>query len=164
MNGNTFEGDDSSSKSGGYSAAIVYNSQITINDGKFTGGGFQVGYSGAKLILKNTNINITSTNTSNRHCVYATDGAYVEVNGGTFTFDTTKKRSYFYATNATIIVNDCTCGKAPTHKDWKDPIYEASGGQVIIRGGRFGFDPTNWVDEGYEAVTDGKEWVVRPKQ
>ena len=160
MNGNTFQGD----YSGGYSAAIVYDSQITINDGKFTGGGFQVVYSGAKLILNNTNINITSGNTSPRYCVYAAANAIVEVNDGIFTFDTAKKRSYFCAlNNATIIVNDCTCGAAPTHKDWKHPIYE-DGGQVIIRGGQFGFDPTAWVDNGYEAVKEGSVWVVRAKQ
>ena len=161
MNDYTLEG----GTSGGYSINVLSKTETIINNGTITGGGFQVGYSGTKLIINDTNVNLTTTyNNGQRYCVYAAINAEVIVNGGRFTFDTTKKRSYFCATdNATIIVNDCVCGTAPTGS-WKHPIYEQNGGQVIIRGGKFGFDPTNWVDEGYEAVKEGSVWVVRAKQ
>ena len=157
MNGYTLEGDTS----GGYSMKVNNPAEVTINGGKLTGGGFNV-QPGGKLIINNTEIQLNSAATGQRYCVFATGSdTEVIINGGTFGFEKAKKRSYFCAlNNATIIVKDCTCGKAPNRTDWPHPIYE-DGGQVIIRGGTFGFDPTNWVDEGYEAVKDDRGvWVV----
>lgn len=159
MNDNTFTGDLSM----GYSGAIINNTKLTVNDGTFNGGGFQVVYDKAELVLNNCDINITSSNTSQRYCVYAAANAVVTVNGGTLSFDASKKRSYFCAlNNATIYVKDCICGAAPTHSSWKYPIYTSDGGQVIITGGTFGFDPTTWVADGYTATKSGTTWTVHP--
>lgn len=147
-----------------YFGKILNNTHFTINDANITGAGFQVGYKGAELTFNGGSIKITSTSTSQRYCFFATNDAIVTINGGEFSFDTTKKRSYFYATNnAKIIVNNCECGPAPQHKDHKQPIITNGGGMVIIKGGTFGFDPSNWVADECEAIYDSstKTWTVK---
>lgn len=45
----------------------------------------------------------------------------------------------------------------------KTPFVLGEGAQVIITGGTFGFDPTTWVADGYEATKNGTTWTVGPK-
>ena len=59
--------------------------------------------------------------------------------------------------NTTIVVNGGTFGKggASVKTSW---ISEASGGEVIIYGGSFQFDPSAFVAEGYQAVKGSDGW------
>ena len=155
MGGNTLEGDVNI----GYAGLIGSNTHVTFNNGTITGGGLNVQGTGSKVTLNNCNINITTSNTSARYCIYAGPNAEITINGGNLDFNPkNKKRAYFYAnTNAIIYVNDCVCSTPSTYRNNNDtnPIYYQEnpiiegGGQVIIRGGTFGFDPSTWVDEGY---------------
>ena len=168
LNGNTFHG----SESGGYSGVVVNNTQLTINDGNFTGGGFQVAYPHSKLILNNCNITLTTANTSARYCVYTADRSQVIFNGGNLKFapsdNQAKKRAYFMAVgNSRIFVLDCVCG-APTSRTDGDinfnkyPIYtDNANSKVVIYNGEFGFDPTVWIADGAEVTKlSSTKWRV----
>ena len=157
MNTHTYKGDPV-----WYSANILNNTQLTINDGKFHNG-FQVGYTGSNLTLNNCDITVTSTTTNQRYCIFAIDGASVTVNGGAYSLGSQSQRIYFYASAAIIYITDCDCGAASTNTSKYPPIKVANGGQVIITGGRFGFDPTAWVADGYEATQNGSTWTVSKK-
>ena len=90
------------------------------------------------------------------------EGTEVTINDGTFTFSSTQnqKRAYIYAgAGAKVIVNGGTFGKASTRSGYTAGIL--GDGTVIITGGTFGFDPSNWVADGYEAVVDGENWKVQ---
>ena len=156
MGGNTLTGSD-------YVGLVLYDSQLTIGNGVFTGG-FQTVYDGAKLIFNGGKINVATTSTSGRYCFYVNDNAEVVINDGEFSFSKKDgKRSYIYAANgATVYVKGGVFGKASTHKDYKDAIKTANNGTVIISGGTFGFDPERWLATGYKAEyndTD-KTWTV----
>ena len=108
---------------------------------------------------------VDSSSTSGRYVIY-TDGAGSEIviNDGTFSWNTAKnnKRAYIYAAaDTTVIVNGGNFGPASTRSGYTTGILGE--GTVIIKGGTFGFDPSAWVAEGYEAVKDGSTWTVSAK-
>jgi hypothetical protein len=75
---------------------------------------------------------------------------------GTFLNDRAKN-SYFWADdNAIIYVKGGNFGGVASTKK----IVTSNGGQVIISGGTFNFDPTAWLAEGYQAVKSGSTWTV----
>lgn len=137
-------------------ATVILNETNLVT----AGGGIQVAY-GANVTFNSGNITINSTTTSQRHNFYAASpGTVVTVNGGEFSFDANRQRSYACAVNGAVIyIKGGTFGVAPNHTRWKHPIYE-DGGEVIISGGTFGFDPTEWVAEGYKAIKSGDKWYV----
>ncbi len=143
-----------------YVGTITNNSQVEVKNGNFTNG-FQVGYENSKLIFNSGKINVTSTSTSGRYCFYAVDGAEVVINGGEFSFDTTKKRAYIYAaSNSTVYVNGGTFGEPSIRDGYTNPFMTAGTGKVIITGGTFGFNPSAWVAAGYKATNNGTVWTV----
>lgn len=146
-----------------YSGIVTEYTKLTVNGGNFMGG-FQVAYSGSELTLNNCNIKVTAATTSGRYCVYAVANAVIKVNGGKFelNLDDYKNRSYFYAASGAVIyIYDCECGPASTNTNYP-PLYEGDGGEIIVYGGTFGFNPTDWVADGYEAVQNGSTWTVQP--
>ena len=120
---------------------------------------------GAQLTFNSGEITINSANTSQRYNFYASGaGTVIEINDGDFAFEAYKKRSYVCAINGAIVyINGGTFGVAPNHPNWKNPIYTDSTGTVIIKGGTFGFDPSAWVADGYEAIKTGTVWTVSQK-
>lgn len=164
MNGNTFTGNTTAGKPGGFSGAVVYDCQLTINDANILES-IQVGYSKARLILNNCNISITSLNTSDRYCIFATTNSETIYNGGTLSLvpsdGSTKKRHYFYVEKgAKIYVIDCTCGAQMS--TYSPVAYGANGGTVMIYSGSFGFDPRNWatIAPGSQVKEDGSTYIV----
>ena len=120
-------------------------------------------------------ITTNSMSTSPRHVFYVASGkdengnviadGHLTINGGEFTFspgNLTRKGSYLCAhgAGATIIVNGGTFHKPSTRTA---PIQEIDGGEVIIYGGTFCFDPSAYVADGYEAVESGGWWTVSAK-
>ena len=126
-------------------------------------GGALAATNGAELTFNSGSATINSTSTSQRHVFYAEgEGSVITVNGGTFAFEAYRQRSYACAVNgATIYITGGDFGVAPNHSRWKHPIYTENGGKVIITGGTFKFDPTEWVAVGYEAVKNGDTWTVQ---
>ena len=61
---------------------------------------------------------------------------------------------------AKVYVTGGEFGATCQHPNWKEPIVEANGGEVIISGGTFGFDPSEWVATGYKAIEKDNKWYV----
>ena len=103
-----------------------------------------------------------NVSTSGRYVFYAVgEGTTVEINGGDFTIvnRNNTRCSYIYAgTGATVIVNGGNFGKPSTRSDYKAGIMGE--GTIIINAGTFGFNPTNWVADGYTAVYANGVWTV----
>jgi len=128
-----------------------------------TGGGINVWEGDA--VFKSGSITTNSISTSARHVFYVAAGATLTIEDGTFVFNPTnltRKGSYICAQeNATVIVMGGTFDKPSTRTA---PIQALDGSTVTIYGGRFRFDPSAFVADGYEAVkgTDGW-WTVSAK-
>ena len=140
------------------------SSDVTFENAKvmFKGGGI-VAREGTQVAIKSGSYEINSTQTSARYLIYAqNEGSVVTINGGEFSFETSKKRAYIYTTTgATVYVKGGTFGKASTQSSYKTGIMGT--GTVIITGGTFGFDPSAWVADGYEATENGTVWTVAKK-
>ena len=141
-------------------ATTEYNNVNIVS----AGGGIGV-TGGAKVVFNSGSVYVDSSSTSGRYVIY-TDGAGSEIviNDGTFSWNTAKnnKRAYIYAAaDTTVIVNGGNFGPASTRSGYTTGILGE--GTVIIKGGTFGFDPSAWVAEGYEAVKDGSTWTVSAK-
>ncbi len=146
---------------------IVKDGTTTINgDGNFTsnGGGIAVA-DGAEVIFNGGKLYVDTPSTSGRYLFYLVgEGSTATINGGNFSWDKAdnQKRAYIYANaGTTVYVKGGTFGKASTRSGYTAGILGE--GTVIITGGTFGFDPSNWVAEGYKAVKDGNDYIVLPE-
>ena len=74
---------------------------------------------------------------------------------GTFNNDR-NKNAYFWADNATIYVKGGNFGGVASN----NKVVLSNGGQLIISGGTFNFDPTAWLANGYVATQNGSTWTV----
>lgn len=139
-------------------------STTTLKDVNLTvenGGGINA-QEGAKVVFDSGSVNIASTETGQRYNVYAHgEGTEVTINGGSFSFDEYRKRSYVYAGGGAVVtINDGTFGPAPNHPSYTVPISADGSSSVIIKGGTFGFDPSAWVADGYTAHSVDGVWTV----
>ena len=117
---------------------------------------------GAYVEVNGGTIEVDSLSTSARYHVYAVgEGTKVVINDGNFDFNKTQnqKRAYAYVgEGATLEINGGTFGTASSRSGYTAGLLGE--GTIIITGGTFGFDPTNWVADGYQAVKTGSVWVV----
>ena len=84
------------------------------------------------------------------------------INGGKFSFnaESSLNRGYIYTNaGATVYITGGEFGPATSAR----PAGIYGSGTVIITGGTFGFNPSKWVAEGYEAVQNGSTWTVKKK-
>lgn len=141
----------------GSTATTVYeNVNITAECG-----GIAVS-NGAKVEFKSGSVKIGPTGNGGRYSFYLSgEGSTLTINDGNFSFTTTNnvKLAYIYAgAGTTVYINGGTFGKPATRSSYKAGILGE--GTVIIKGGTFGFDPSAWVADGYEAVKSGTTWTV----
>ena len=140
----------------------VKDGEVEINDLTLTAqrGGLNV--QGGKVTINSGSITTTAYNTNIGYLVYAASltSAEVVINGGDFRYAGAYYRhGVLYAgQNATIIVNGGTFGKGGSNTAKTKWITEASGGEVIIKGGSFEFDPSAFVAEGYQAIKGADGW------
>jgi uncharacterized metal-binding protein len=87
----------------------------------------------------------------------AQSGSTITVIDGTFKNDRAKN-SYFWADNARIYVKGGNFGGVASN----NKVVTSNGGQVIISGGIFNFDPSAWLKPGFVAVKNGSVWNVVP--
>ena len=129
------------------------------------GGGVSAGDNG-KVIFNGQGVDISKYTTSSpaRYNFYARHGGEIVINSGTFKFNSTNntRRAYVCVENGgKVIINGGTFGKASTRSDYNKGIRVLDAqSSVIITGGTFGFDPSEWVAAGYHAKKDGSNWVV----
>ena len=125
-------------------------------------GGGVAAADGAKVVFNSGSVDVNTASTSGRYLFYAEGaGSEITINGGTFSFNKTQnqKRAYIYAgAGTTVRVNGGNFGPASTRSGYTAGIMGE--GTVIITGGTFGFDPSNWVADGYQAVKTGDVWTV----
>lgn len=164
----TLEGSKVDVLTAGYGVRATADSETKMDFATIiTNGGGVNAQSGATVEINGGAIVNTAAagySTSQRHLVYAANNATVVINDGDFVIENLNlQRSYVCADYGAIVyINGGTFGAAPRHPRWKHPIYTANGGQVIITGGVFGFDPTQWVAAGYHAIQNGTNWYVVP--
>lgn len=147
---------------GNYAAIGRVGSYTEYNDFDLISAGGGLGVVGGKAIFNSGSVAVNSTSTSARYNFYVEGvGAELIINDGTFSFskEYNQKRAYIYAAAGTVvIINGGNFGPASSRAGYTTGIM--GDGAVIIKGGTFGFDPSTWVAEGYEAVKDGSVWIV----
>ncbi|MBO5941651.1 MAG: hypothetical protein J6Q63_00010 [Bacteroidales bacterium] len=158
MNGHTLTAGDAANY-----GIITRNGDSVINDAEIVSNGGGLGITnGSSLTFNSGSIYIDSPSTSARYVFYLDGaGSTVIINGGDFSWDPkdNQKRAYVYAgTGTNVYINGGNFGKASTRSDYKSGIL--GDGNVVITGGTFGFDPTNWLADGYNAVKNGSTWYV----
>ncbi len=149
-----------------YANININGSETVYNNVEIISGGGGIGVDeGSKVVFNSGSIAVNSASTSGRYNIYAVgDGTEVVINDGEFSFSKTlnQKRAYIYAgAGATVYVKGGTFGAASTRSGYTEGIL--GDGDVIITGGTFGFNPSKWVADGYEAVQSGKTWTVSAK-
>ena len=146
-------------------ALITRNNDVTRIDADITSGGGVAAANGGSVVFNSGSVHVDSASTSGRYIFYTEgEGSKLTINEGNFSWSTDKnqKRAYIYAgEGTTVYVNGGTFGKASTRSGYTDGILGT--GTVVIKGGTFGFNPTKWVAEGYQAVRSGSTWTVSAK-
>lgn len=147
-----------------YAAIGREGSYTEYNNVNIVSAGGGIGVTSGKVVFNSGSVAVNSKSTSGRYVFYIVgEGAEAEINDGTFSFSKTlnQKRAYIYAgSGATVVVNGGDFGAASTKSGYTAGIM--GDGTVVIKGGTFGFNPSAWVAEGYEAVNDGSVWTVKP--
>ncbi len=164
INGN--DNDVKAGATGEYAAVSSAGANTTYNDVNFESlGGGIAATEGSQVTFNGGSVAVNTANTAGRYNFYVVgEGTVVTINDGEFSFSKTlnQKRAYIYAgSGATVYVNGGTFGPASTRSGYTEGIL--GDGTVIITGGTFGFDPSKWVADGYEAVQNGTTWTVSAK-
>lgn len=147
-------------------AVIIKGGEAALEnvDVDSAGGGVGV-VGGAKAVFDGGSVAVNTTSTSGRYNFYVVgEGTELTIKDGDFSFskEFNQKRAYIYAgAGATVRVEGGNFGPASKRDGYTAGIM--GDGTVIITGGTFGFDPTNWVAEGYSAAKEGDVWTVAPE-
>ena len=138
-----------------YAIEAYGENEIIINDAYLTRAGI-LAKEGADVVFNSGIINNKPERTSRYIFCAGDEGSTITVKDGTFTNDRAKN-SFFYAYSGAIIyVEGGNFGGVASNKK----IVCQDGGQVIITGGTFNFDPTAWVADGYVATKSASTWTV----
>ena len=135
-----------------YALQIFGENDVEINNANFTRAGVYA--DGANVVFNSGVIDHKPERTS-RYIFCAQNGSTITINDGIFKNDRARNR-YFWADNSTIYVKGGNFGGVASEVK----VYLSNGGQLIITGGTFNFDPTEWVAVGYAATKNGSTWTV----
>lgn len=136
-----------------YALEIYGDYDVVINDANFTRAGVYAA-AGADVLFNSGIIN-HKPERSSRYIFCAQSGSTITIMDGEFLNDRTNN-AYFWADNATIYVKGGTFAGVAS----KNKVVLTNGGQLIITGGTFNFDPTAYVAVGYVANKVGSNWEV----
>ena len=137
----------------------LYGSEVEVNDANIVGAGFAV-MSGSELTVNSGSIAATPGK-SGRNLFYVTGNSTVTVNEGTYTFDRTSCYFVYVGAGCACYINGGHYEKPLANNASKDAfVNPGSEGTVVITGGTFNVDPTQWLAQGYKAVKSGKIWTV----
>lgn len=161
----TVEGVDINAGSSADYAVIARGGTLEMSDSDVISAGGGIGARGGKVVFDGGKVYVDSDSTAGRYVFYAAgEGTVIEIYDGEFGWDKNdnQKRAYIYAeAGAEVYVKGGTFGKASTRSGYTAGILGE--GKVVITGGTFGFDPSEWVADGYEAVKNGTTWTVSEK-
>ena len=137
----------------------VYNSNVEVNDVNLDGAGFAV-MQGSSVTI-NDGVIAAKPGKSGRNLFYVTGNSTVTVNEGTYTFDRTSCYFVYVEAGSTCYINGGHYEKPLANNASKDSFVSlASEGTVIITGGTFNVNPTQWLADGYKATKSGAIWTV----
>ena len=137
----------------------VYGSDVEVNDANLDGAGFAVMDESSVTI--NSGAIAAKPGKSGRNMFYVSGNSTVTVNEGTYTFDRTSCYFVYVEAGSTCYINGGHFEKPLANNASKDSfVNNASAGTVIITGGTFNVNPTEWVAAGYKAEKSGKIWTV----
>jgi hypothetical protein len=135
-----------------YALQIYGENNVVINNANFTRAGV---YANAADVVFNSGVINHNPERTSRYIFCAQNGSTITINNGTFNNDRAKN-SYFWADNSIIYVKGGNFGGVASN----NKVVLSNGGQVIITGGTFNFDPSEWVAGGYTATKNGSTWTV----
>ena len=140
----------------------LYDSNVEVNEANLDGAGFAV-MSNSSLTV-NSGVIAAKPGKSGRNMFYVTGNSSVVINEGNYTFDRTSCYFVYVEAGCTCYINGGNFSKPLANNAAKDSfVNNGSAGSVIITGGTFNVNPTQWVAEGYEAVKSGSTWTVKAK-
>jgi hypothetical protein len=135
-----------------YALQIYGENNVVINNANFTRAGV---YANAADVVFNSGVINHNPERTSRYIFCAQNGSTITINNGTFNNDRARN-SYFWADNSIIYVKGGNFGGVASN----NKVVLSNGGQVIITGGTFNFDPTEWVADGHAATQNGSTWTV----
>jgi hypothetical protein len=135
-----------------YALQIYGENNVVINNANFTRAGV---YANAADVVFNSGVINHNPERTSRYIFCAQNGSTITINNGTFNNDRARN-SYFWADNSIIYVEGGNFGGVASEVK----VYLSNGGQLIITGGTFNFDPSEWVAGGYTATKNGSTWTV----
>lgn len=167
LNNVVIEGGTSGTIAYGYGVISGANSVTVLNDVTVNSANGAIGVTnGGNLTFNDGYVEVDSKSTSGRYLFYVVgEGSVATINDGTFYFNKTQnqKRAYAYVgAGATLYINGGNFGTASSRSGYTAGILN-DGGTVVITGGSFGFDPSDWVADGYQVVKNGTNWYVVPE-
>ena len=148
------------------SIAVTGEYDVTLNDANIVGG-FVGAYYGAYVEVNGGSLKFTDGK-SGRNCFYAAStnekASIIVINDVDVNMANASGNSYLCAHgNAIIYVNGGNFYGKPVGSSnayVKEAAIGSYTGQVIITGGTFNFDPSEWVAAGYVATKNGSVWTV----
>ena len=145
-----------------YGLIVRGNAKAEINNANLTSNGGGIGVNDGANVEFSGDVAVNTTNTSGRYNFYVAGNSTLTIKEGNFSFSKRdNKRAYIYvAAGSTVYVEGGNFGKPSTRSGYSAGIM--GDGDVIITGGTFEFDPSNWVADGYQAVKNGSKWYVTP--
>ena len=154
MNGHEFNA-GSTANSYWYALEAYGEHNVVINDANMTRAGVFAG-EGADVVFNSGKINHKPERTSRYIFCAKNEGTTITIKDGTFKNDRAKNSFFWADGGAVIYVEGGNFGGVASTKK----VYTSNGGQVIITGGTFNFDPTAWVAEGCTITKSGSTWTV----
>jgi hypothetical protein len=165
---------------GGYALNNQADAQMTVANASVTGGIYNMG----KVTIDDSTV---YQHISGRHAVYNWEAELV-INSGSFdsasgneliladgqdskvvinggTFDKTAKSWLFGAAtgkNISFVINDGVFNGYVNKPENTVDTIRPYGDPIVVNGGTFNFDPTNWLASGYKAVAVDGAYVVVP--
>ena len=145
-----------------YAMIFGNGSNVSVQEAglESNGGGMGV-IGGSTLVYNGGDIYVNTESTSGRYHFYVVENSTLVINDGNFSWNTKRnnKRAYIYSeAGSTVYINGGTFGKASTRSGYTAGIL--GDGNVVIKGGTFGFNPSAWVADGYSAIKSGNTWYV----
>ena len=140
----------------------LYGSNVEVNDANIKGAGFAVMQESSVTV--NSGAIEATPGRSGRNMFYVINNSTVTVNEGNYTFDRTSCYFVYVDEGSTCYINGGHFEKPLANDASKDSfVNNGSKGTVVITGGTFNVDPTEWVADGYEATKSGNIWTVAAK-
>ena len=136
-----------------YAIQVNGDYDVEINEANFTRAGVYAA-NGADVVFNSGVIN-HNPERSSRYIFCALNASTITIKDGTFKNDRANN-AYFWADNSIIYVQGGDFGGVAS----KNKVVLTNGGQLIITGGTFNFDPSEWVKDGYVATQSGSTWTV----